>query len=225
MAGRTSTTTRKTTTSRTMAPVVKRTANTNKRSNNISTLDKVVNAAKNSLKNTFNDQEGVIDTQLEKLFLDSLKDIYWAEKNLLKALLKMKKAATSTKLQNAFQNHHNQTENHVARLDQVFSILGVSARAKKCEAMEGLLAEGETIIGETEEGTATRDVGLILAAQKVEHYEIATYGGLAQLARIIGQEKAAKLLHQTLEEEKKTDELLTQIAENNINYQASNEKD
>lgn len=225
MAGRASTTTRKTTASRTLAPATKRTANTNKRSNTVSALDKIVNTAKSSLKNTFSSQEGVIDTQLEKLFLDSLKDIYWAEKNLLKALQKMKKSATSTKLQSAFQTHYNQTETHISRLDQVFGLLGVTPRAKKCEAMQGLIAEGETIIGETEEGTATRDVGLILAAQKVEHYEIATYGGLAQLAGIIGQDKAAKLLHQTLEEEKKTDLLLTQIAENNINYQARSEKD
>src|SRR5688572_12073426 len=117
---------------------------------------------------------------LLNLFVDEIKDIYWAEKHLVKALPKMKKAATSVELQEAFESHLEQTQQHVSRLEEVFSLLGEKPQAKKCDAMEGLIQEGESIIEDTEEGTATRDVGLIIAAQKVEHYEIATYGGLAQ---------------------------------------------
>jgi ferritin-like metal-binding protein YciE len=189
-------------------------------------LEKVVSNAKNTLKSTYNDLTGnerPNDTKLQAFFLDCLKDIYWAEKALLKAIPKMKKAATTTQLKTAFQDHLGQTQTHVARLEEVFKILGVTPRAKKCEAMDGIIKEGEDIIGETEAGTATRDVGLILAAQKVEHYEIATYGGLAQLAKTLGNEKAAKLLGQTLAEEKQTDEKLTLIAEKNVNYSAKRE--
>lgn len=194
--------------------------------NNTSILDKAekaLSSAKNSIKETFNGDDRPNDTKLQKFFLDCLKDIYWAEKNLLKALQKMKKAATTTQLQTAFQDHWAQTQTHVQRLEQVFETLGTTAKAKKCEAMNGIIKEGEDIIDETEAGTATRDVGLILAAQKAEHYEIATYGGLAQLAKTLGNEQAAKLLGQTLAEEKQTDEKLTMIAEQNINYSAKNE--
>lgn len=163
------------------------------------------------------------NTQLEKFFMDSLKDIYWAEKHLTKALPKMKKAATSEELKQAIEDHLVQTEEHVTRLEQVFEQLGKKAQGKKCEAMEGLVKEGESIIEETEDGTATRDVGIIMAAQKVEHYEIATYGGLATLAKTMGQEEIAGILATTLEEEKQADELLTEIAENNINFEAEQE--
>jgi ferritin-like metal-binding protein YciE len=161
---------------------------------------------------------------LTELFIDSLKDIYWAEKQLVKTLPKMQKAATSQQLKDAFGTHLEQTRGQVARLEQVFEMMGKKAQAKKCDAMEGLTKEGESIIEETDKGSATRDVGLILAAQKVEHYEIATYGGLAQLAKTIGQEEVSELLGQTLAEEKETDELLTDIAENDINYEASEEE-
>ena len=163
------------------------------------------------------------DSRLRKFFVDGLKDIYWAEKYILKALPKMKKAATSEDLQNAFEDHLEVTQMQVERLDEVFQILGEKARGKRCEAIVGLVAEGETIIAETEEGTATRDVGLIMAGQKVEHYEIATYGGLAQRARTLGEEDVAELLDETLEEEKETDEILTEIAESGVNYEASEE--
>jgi ferritin-like metal-binding protein YciE len=163
------------------------------------------------------------NSQLQKFFEDSLKDIYWAEKNLVKALPKMQEAATTEELKNAIEEHLAQTETQVARLEQVFELMGKKAQAKKCEAMEGLIKEGETVIEETEEGSMTRDVGIIMAAQKVEHYEIATYGGLAQIATTMGLEEAADLLNETLEEEKETDELLTQIAENNINWEAGQE--
>jgi ferritin-like metal-binding protein YciE len=160
---------------------------------------------------------------LEEYFIDSLRDIYWAEKHLVKALPKMQKAATSEELAQAFADHVSVTEEHVARLEQVFEMMEEKARAKKCEAMEGLIKEGETVISETEKGSATRDVGLIMAAQKVEHYEIATYGGLTQLAKTIGREDIADILGQTLSEEKETDELLTSLAEADINEQASQE--
>ena len=163
------------------------------------------------------------NTQLEKFFMDSLKDIYWAEKHLTKALPKMKKAATTEALQNAIEDHLAQTQGHVSRLEQVFEMLGKKAQAKKCEAMEGLVKEGETVIGETENGSMTREVGIIISAQKVEHYEIAAYGGLTQLANTMGLEDVAGILHETLEEEKQADMLLTEIAENDINWEAEQE--
>lgn len=159
--------------------------------------------------------------KLDEFMLDSLKDIYWAEKHLVKALGKLEKAATSQQLKDAFVNHAEETKEHVSRLEQVFEILGKKAQAKKCEAMEGLTKEAESIIEETEEGTLTRDVALIMAAQKVEHYEIATYGGLTQLAKTLGQTDIAELFGETLQEEKDTDQLLTDLAENDINMQAA----
>ncbi len=162
-------------------------------------------------------------TLLLELFTDSLKDIYWAEKQLLKVLPKMQKAATSKVLVNAFKDHLDVTKNQIIKLEQIFNMLGKKAQAKKCEAMAGLTKEGEGIIEETPKGTSTRDVGLILAAQKVEHYEIATYGGLAQLATTLGMDKISVLLHETLEEEKEADSLLTYIAENDINIVAAEE--
>lgn len=163
------------------------------------------------------------NSQLEKFFLDSLKDIYWAEKALTKALPKMQKAATTSELQMAIEEHLGQTMEQVTRLEQVFEVLGEKAQAKKCEAMEGLIKEGESIIEETEDGSMTRDVGIIMAAQKVEHYEIATYGGLVSLAQTLGNDEVAEILSTTLNEEKQTDENLTQIAENNINWEAEQE--
>lgn len=163
------------------------------------------------------------DSMLADFFADEIKDIYWAEKHLTKVLPKMRKAATSVELQKAFADHLEVTTTHVARLEQVFELLGKKAQAKKCDAMAGITEEGAGIIEETEKGTATRDVGLILAAQKVEHYEIATYGGLAQLAKTLGYTEVAAILDQTLAEEKEADTLLTDIAENNVNYDAAGE--
>lgn len=160
---------------------------------------------------------------LMQFFIDEIKDIYWAEKNLVKALPKMRKAATSAELATAIGNHLEETKTHVSRLEQVFELLGKKAQAKKCDAMEGLLKEGESIIEDTEDGSATRDVGIILAAQKVEHYEIATYGGLTQLAKTLGLNEISSILGQTLGEEKTADETLSGIAENDINYDASEE--
>ncbi len=161
--------------------------------------------------------------QLEEFFMDALKDIYWAEKNLVKALPKMSKAATTDELSQAVDEHLSQTEEHVSRLEQVFEMLGKKPQAQKCEAMEGLLKEADNIVEETNEGSMTRDVGIIMAAQKVEHYEIATYGSLVQLASIMGHEDVADMLRQTLEEEKDTDARLTEIAENSINQEAEDE--
>jgi len=166
---------------------------------------------------------GEHDPMLDEFFHDEIKDIYWAEKHLVKTLPKMKKAATAPELQKAFGDHLEATKQHVTRLEEVFSILGKKPQAKKCDAMEGITKEGDSIIEDTEAGTATRDVGLILAGQKVEHYEISTYGGLAQLAKTLGLGKVAQLLEVTLNEEKKADQLLTDVAEKNINYQAAQE--
>jgi ferritin-like metal-binding protein YciE len=163
------------------------------------------------------------NSKLKELLVEQLQDIYWAENKLLQALPKLQQAATSQQLKTAFENHLQQTKTHVSRLEQVFEILGEKAQAKHCPAMAGIVEEGEHIIGETEEGTAQRDAALILAAQKAEHYEIATYGGLAQLSKTIGLNEAKNLLGQTLSEEKETDSLLTQIAESFINVQASRE--
>jgi ferritin-like metal-binding protein YciE len=167
----------------------------------------------------------VAGSPLEKLFTDTLKDIYWAEKHLVKELPKMQKAATTRELKDAIDAHTVQTEEHVVRLEQVFEMLGQKAQAKKCDAMEGLLKEGHSVIEETEEGTMTRDAGLIMSAQKVEHYEIATYGTLVSMATTLGMEDAAEVLTTTLEEEKETDSSLTAIAENDINWEAEREKE
>jgi ferritin-like metal-binding protein YciE len=160
---------------------------------------------------------------LEKFFTDQLKDIYYAEQLLMKALPELHKASTTEELEDAFANHIKQTERHVTRLEKVFKMLGKNPEGKKCEAMEGLVKEARTAISETKEGTMTRDVALIIAAQKVEHYEIASYGSLVQLAITMGLDQAAGLLDKTLNEEEETDMLLTEIAEDNINLEAEDE--
>lgn len=164
-------------------------------------------------------EEGLLNT----LFLDSLKDIYWAEKSLTKALPKMQKAATTPELKKAFADHLEVTKEQISRLEEVFELLDKKAQSKKCEAMAGLTKEAEELIEGTDPGTMTRDVALIMAAQKIEHYEIATYGSLAQLARTIGNTEVADLLNETLAEEKEADQLLTSIAENHINSEAEAE--
>lgn len=163
------------------------------------------------------------NSKLKELFLEQLQDLYWAEKKLVKALGKMEDAATETKLRDAFATHRQQTKEHVSRLEQVFSSIGEDADTTKCPAMAGIISEAEDLIDDTDEGTAQRDSALIIAAQKAEHYEIASYGSLAQLAKVLGYMEAKNLLGQTLDEEKQTDMLLTQIAESGINYGASME--
>jgi ferritin-like metal-binding protein YciE len=160
---------------------------------------------------------------LEKFFLDQLKDIYYAEQQLLKALNDMKSACTTEELEDAFANHHKQTERQVKRLDKVFQLIDEKPEGKKCEAMDGLIKEAKTIINETKEGTMTRDAALIIAAKKVEHYEIASYGGLVALALTLGKNRVANLLDKTLQEEEQTDHNLTYIAEAHINFDAEHE--
>lgn len=160
---------------------------------------------------------------LREFFVDEIKDIYWAEKKLVTTIPKMQKAATSEELRQALGDHLEATKEHVARLEQVFGLLGEKPQAKKCDAMEGIVKEGESILEDTDDGSATRDVGIILASQKVEHYEIATYGCLAQLAETLGLDEVKNLLGQTLTEEKEADQLLTDVAERSINYEASEE--
>jgi len=173
----------------------------------------------NASKNNGKRQESL----LEKFFIDQLKDIYYAEQQLLKALPKMQEAATTEELEDAFENHLQQTERHVKRHEKVFKMIQQEPEGEKCEAMDGLVREAQSIIDETDEGTMTRDAALIIAAQKVEHYEIATYGGLVQLALTMGLHRAADILEKTLTEEEDTDQQLTFIAEGYINVEAENE--
>jgi ferritin-like metal-binding protein YciE len=163
------------------------------------------------------------DSKLKELLIDQLYDIHWAEKKLIKALSKMEDAATSEQLKNAFAEHRTQTKTHITRLEQVFNILGEEADTTKCPAMAGIIDEANDIIDETEAGSSQRDSALILAAQKAEHYEIATYGGLAQLAETLGLTDVKNILGSTLQEEKMADTLLTQIAESGINSKAGRE--
>nr|WP_068890308.1 ferritin-like domain-containing protein [Pedobacter panaciterrae] len=163
------------------------------------------------------------NSEFHEFFVDELKDIYWAEKHLAKALPKMKKAATSEELASAFEKHAEETNNHVATLEQVFQLLEEKPQAKKCDAMEGLLKEADSIIEDTDSDTMIRDAGLILAAQKVEHYEIATYGTLVVFAQNMGHTDVAELLQFTLDNEKATDVALTEIAVSSINEQAAAE--
>jgi len=163
------------------------------------------------------------ESLLEKFFIDQLQDIYYAEQQLVKALPKMQEASTTEELEDAFAHHLEQTGRHVKRLEKVFKMIRQEPEGKKCEAMDGLVREAQSIIDETEDGTMTRDAALIIAAQKVEHYEIATYGGLVQLALTMGLHRAADVLEKTLAEEEDTDQQLTFIAEGYINMEAENE--
>ena len=156
---------------------------------------------------------------LEDLYMDMLKDLYSAEKQLVKALPKMAKAANASDLQKAFQEHLKQTEGQVERIERIFSELEGSPRGKKCVGMEGLIAEGDEIMKEDAEPDVL-DAGLIAAAQKVEHYEIAGYGTARAWAQRLGYDSAARLLQQTLEEESMANEKLTQIAESHVNVDA-----
>lgn len=169
-------------------------------------------------------QEGATGSMLEDFFVDALKDIYWAEKALTKALPKMSKSATSKELKKAFDQHLEVTKKHVERLEKVFQQMGKRAQAKKCEAMHGLIEESESVMAETKDDTFTRDAALIISAQKAEHYEIAAYGGLVQLARTMNKKGIANTLGATLGEEKRADELLTKIAEKGVNMEAAQEE-
>lgn len=180
-------------------------------------------APKKATRSQKNGNAPEAESALMELFVDEIKDIYWAEKHLVKTLPKLAKGAASEALRDAINEHLEVTKTHVSRLEEVFELLDKRPQAKKCEAMEGLAKEGAGVLEDTEAGTATRDVGIILAAQKTEHYEIATYGGLSVLAKTLNLTDIAHLLDQTLAEEKEADEALTNIAENNINVMASEE--
>jgi ferritin-like metal-binding protein YciE len=160
------------------------------------------------------------DKDLSALFLDTLKDIYYAEKQILKALPKMAKAAQSDELRAAFEKHHTETEGQVERLDQIFEMMGKPAKGKKCDAIEGILDEGNEIMDEYK-GFPALDPGLLAAAQAVEHYEISRYGTLKAWAIKLSMPKAAKLLDETLAQEKKTDDTLSKLAIDAINAEAA----
>ncbi|AEE53497.1 ferritin-like domain-containing protein [Haliscomenobacter hydrossis] len=165
-----------------------------------------------------NSEKGVAHG-LRALLVNELKDIYWAEQALVKAIPKMIKHASAVELIEALTMHHKVTEEHVSRLEAVFSSLGEKPESKKCEAIAGLIMEAEGIMEKTEAGMV-RDAGIILATQKIEHYEIATYGTLRTFARTLGEQKATALLQETLDQEKEVDVKLTQIAESFVNEEA-----
>ena len=157
---------------------------------------------------------------LQELLVDELRDIYNAEGQLLKALPKMAKKATNPKLRKAFETHKAETEGQIERLKKVFDLLGEKAKGKTCAAMEGIVEEGKDVMSEDMDEDAM-DAALISAAQKVEHYEIASYGTVRTYAQLLGNKEAARLLQQTLDEEGKTDKLLTKLAESSINVEAA----
>jgi ferritin-like metal-binding protein YciE len=159
---------------------------------------------------------------MEDLFLEEIRDLYDAEKQLVKALPKMAKACTSEELRSAFTEHLEQTRGHVDRLDRIFTAIGAKSGGAKCAAMEGLVKEGEEMISMTDDGMV-RDAGLIAAAQRVEHYEMAGYGSARTFAQHLGRNEAVQLLQETLDEEKETDERLTEIAESMVNERANAE--
>lgn len=160
------------------------------------------------------------DKDLNDLFLDTLKDIYFAEKHILKALPKMAKAAQSDKLRAAFEKHYDETEGQVERLEQIFELLGKPARGKTCDAIVGIVEEGKEIMDEYK-GCEALDAGLLAAAQAVEHYEISRYGTLKQWATQLGMKDAVRLIDETLQQEKKTDTALTSLAEASVNRAAA----
>lgn len=172
-----------------------------------------------SERRTSSDHEG---NGLHELFEMELKDMYWAEKALTKAIPKMISKATSQQLVSALEEHLSVTEQQVSRLEQVFELVDMSPKAKRCEGINGIIKEAEVIMKETEKGMA-RDVGIISAAQKAEHYEIASYGTLRAFAKTMGMSREAELLEQTLNEEKEADEELSRIAEASINEEAMQE--
>ena len=163
------------------------------------------------------------NSELEKFFLDALQDIYYAEAKIEESLAKIKHKATSEELQEAIEDHELVTKKQILRLEKVFKLLGEEAKKKKCDAIDGILKEVDEMVKSTKDGSMTRDVAIIIGAQKVEHYEIATYGGLVQIAITLGYEKVADLLEITLDEEEETDYLLTEIAEEHVNFEAAEE--
>jgi ferritin-like metal-binding protein YciE len=165
------------------------------------------------------------NSKLRELFVEQLRDLYWAEKKLVKALGKMHDFATTARLRDAFHTHREETREHVNRLEAVFASINEPVQSSKCPAMAGIIDEANDLIDDTDDMSSQRDAALIIAAQKAEHYEIASYGSLAQLAEVLNFLPAKDLLGKTLEEEKTTDALLTEIARSGINYNAALEEE
>lgn len=168
-------------------------------------------------------EQGTAHSKLQEFFDTMLQEIYWCETHLVSVLATMRDESTSDTLKECFSTHLHQTNTHVQRLDEIFDILQQEAQPLLSSGLQGIFDEGWQVIDETEAGTAQRDVALIIAAQKVEHYEMACYGSMATLARTLGRQEVAGLLDETLTEEKEADALLTEIAEKSINHQASEE--
>mgnify|MGYP001807859457 CR=1 FL=1 len=172
---------------------------------------------------------GGIDTEtqegLQSLFVNELKDIYYAEKQAIDALGEQADASTTDEVRNAFLLHQNETRNQVSRLEQVFNSIGIDVEEGSCDAIDGLVDDAQRIVSNTDSGSLTRDAGLIIAGQKIEHHEIAAYGSVVTLAQVLGYQEAARLLQQTLDEEKNADKKLTILAESFINNRAASESD
>jgi ferritin-like metal-binding protein YciE len=163
------------------------------------------------------------NSPLEKLFVNMLREMYYVEKRSAESLATLQSEATTEELQDAFEDHRFISEKQAARLEKIFSLLGMEPQEKECAAIDSMIAEAEEMIAETQEGSMTRDVALIISAQKVEHYEIACYGSLVELALTLGNDKVAFILEKTLLEEEDTDQLLTDIAQCEINPLADEE--
>jgi len=178
-----------------------------------------------SVSNFFNGNDTDTGEGLKSLFISELKDIYYAEGQAIDALGEQADAATTDEVRNAFLQHQEESRNQRTRLERVFDSLGISADEGTCDAIDGLADDAHRVVSNTESGSLTRDAGLIMAAQKVEHHEIASYGSAVTLAKVLGYNEAAQLLQQTLDEEKNTDKKLTQLAESFINNRAAGERD
>jgi ferritin-like metal-binding protein YciE len=179
----------------------------------------------NQIANFFSGNDNDTREGLQNLFVNELKGIYYAEKQAVDALGEQADAATTDEVRNAFLHHQEETRNHVIRLESVFQSVGADADEKTCAAIDGLVDDAQQVVSDTEDGSLTRDAGLIIAGQKIEHHEIAAYGSAVTLANVLGYTDAARLLQQTLDEEKNTDKKLTQLAESFINQRAASEGD
>ncbi|MFD2569100.1 ferritin-like domain-containing protein [Spirosoma soli] len=177
------------------------------------------------ISNFFSGNDSDTGEGLRSLFVTELQDIYYAERQAVDVLGVQADAATTDEVRSAFLQHQDESRSQIARLEQVFSSIGIDASEGTCDAIDGLADDGERVVANTESGSLTRDAGLIMAAQKVEHHEIASYGSVVTLAKVLGYNDAARLLQQTLEEEKNTDRKLTQLAESFINQRAASEGD
>lgn len=175
------------------------------------------------IANFFNGNDADTQEGLHGLFVTELQDIYYAERQAVDALGEQADAATTDEVRSAFIQHQHETRNQVARLEQVFNSLGIDVESGTCDAIDGLVDDAQRVVSNTDSDSLTRDAGLIIAGQKIEHHEIAAYGSAVTLARVLGYQEAARLLEQTLEEEKNTDKRLTTLAESFINQQAADE--